>query len=118
MTTKAEREILLQGKDEVANLAMATLAERGWAIERRLKNVATRTYGPNGASIRIELDSEFQRYWLHANYWTEGSNILEATIDFFPAGMSADYQASKVIDYLAQVEKKINGSFAMRFCAN
>ena len=78
MTTKAEREILLQGKDEVANLAMATLAERGWAIDCRLKNVATRTYGPNGASIRIELDSEFERYWLHAHYWTEGSNILEA----------------------------------------
>jgi hypothetical protein len=115
MTTKEQREVVLQGKDPMVCSIIDYLTARGWAQERILKNVTQKHYSPHDASIWVELESEFQRYWVTARYESEGRNVASTCHAIIDASHSPEQVATALNAFLLTVEKSIGESFAVRF---
>lgn len=118
MTTKAEREVVLQGNDPIANAVIAYLVARGWSNEGTLRNVASKRYSPHCAVVRVELDSEYQQYWVHGDYVSKGENVLSTCIATIKAASSPDEIDADMAAFLDETERRINQSFAVRFLGN
>jgi hypothetical protein len=115
MTTKEQREVVLQGKDPMVCSIIEHLEAHGWTQERILKNVAQKHYSPHDASIWVELESEFQRYWVTARYESMGHNVAATCHAIIDASHSPAQVASALDAFLLTVEKSIGESFAVRF---
>lgn len=115
MTWKEERERLLQGLDPKANAVMAHLAAQGWAVDRILKNVAQKEYLPHRATVRVEFDREYQHYWVNGEYVSEGNNVLAGCFAFIKESFSPEQTKEALDAFLADAERSINQSFAVRF---
>lgn len=115
MTTKEQREVVLQGKDPMVCSIIDYLTARGWTQERILKNVAQKHYSPHDATIWVELESEFQRYWVTATYVSMGQNVCGTCHALIDATNSPQQVAAALDSFLLTVEKSIGESFAVRF---
>jgi len=115
MTTKEQREVVLQGKDPMVIRIMEHLLANGWLQERILKNVAQKHYSPHQASIWVELESEYNRYWATARYESMGQNVCSTSYACIDATHSPEQVASAMDAFLMTVEKSIGESFAVRF---
>lgn len=114
MTTKAQREVLLQGQDPVANAIIAHLVARGWANESILRNVASKEYLPNTAVVRVELDSENEMYYVLGDYTSCGHNVLAIYTGYIKASSTPEQLTAAMDKFLVDAEKAINESFAVR----
>lgn len=114
---KEAHERLCNGADPTGAAIAAWLVKAGWHSDRILKNFVTRMYGPNHATIWICVDVKTPAYWLNATYVSEGSNALGASHVAFAPLPSESEIAAKLSPFLADAERKINGTFAMRFLA-
>jgi hypothetical protein len=114
MTTKAQREVLLQGKDPVANAIIAHLVAQGWSNDYILKNVASKKYLPHTAVVRVELDSENEMYYVHGEYTSCGQNVLSIYTAYIKAACTPEQRKAAMEKFLLDVEKAINNSFAVR----
>lgn len=115
MTTRAEREPLLQGQDLIANAVIGYLLARGWSGDRILKNVAQKVYLPNCAQVRVELDSENQQYWVTGEYVSMGENVLSGCFACIKATTSLDEIGAGMDRFIQEAEIRIGRSFAVRF---
>lgn len=115
MTTRAEREPLLQGQDLIANAVISYLLARGWSGDRILKNVAQKVYSPNRALVRVELDSENQQYWVSGEYVSMGENVLSGCFACIKTTSSLEEIGAEMCRYLQEAEIRIGRSFAVRF---
>jgi len=115
MTTKEQREVVLQGKDPMVCSIIEYLQERSWTQERILKNVAQKHYSPHDASIWVELEADFQRYWVTARYESMGQNVASTCHAIIDASHRPEQVASALDAFLLTVEKSIGESFAVRF---
>ena len=115
MTTRAEREPLLQGQDLIANAVIGYLLARGWSGDRILKNVAQKVYLPNRALVRVELDSENQQYWVTGEYVSMGENVLSGCFACIKATTSLDEIGAGMDRFIQEAEIRIGRSFAVRF---
>lgn len=115
MTTRAEREPLLQGQDLIANAVISYLLARGWSGDRILKNVAQKVYSPNRALVRVELDSENQQYWVTGEYVSMGENVLSGCFAYIKTTSSLDEIGAEMGRFLQEAETRIGRSFAVRF---
>lgn len=114
MTTKAEREPLLQGRDPVANAAIGFLMAHGWSGDRIIKNVATKRYGPNQAEVWVELDSTNRQYHVTGKYVSAGENALSGIL-VIPGNATPSEVEHLMAAYLVKAEDGIANSFAGRF---
>ncbi len=118
MTTRAQRECVLQGQDTVVNTIIGHLLAQGWSGDRILKNVANKLYSPNRALVRVEFDSEGQQYWVNGEYTSMGENVLSGCfICIKETSLRADITAA-MDRFLMEAESKISQSFAVRFIGN
>lgn len=115
MTTKQERERLLQGQDAMANAIIARLEHHGWKADRILRNAASKTYLPHTAVVRVELDSEFQQYWVRGEYTSVGQNVLSTCYACVQASSTPAEVIVAMDQFLEEAESRINQSFAVRF---
>lgn len=115
MTTRAERECVLQGKDPVVNTVIAHLSVKGWSGDRILKNVAGKVYSPNRALVRVEYDSENQQYWVTGEYISQGENVLSGCFACIKAAFSPAEIAVAMDCFLNDAETRISQSFAVRY---
>lgn len=115
MTTKAERERVLQGQVPIAASIIGYLLEKGWSVDRILKNIAQKKYPPHHATIRVEFESEYMRYWVRGEYRSMGRNILSTCIACIKAASSLAEIAAAMDCFLNDVEQEVNQSFAVRF---
>lgn len=115
MTTRAEREPLLQGRDLIANAVIGYLLARGWSGDHILKNVAQKVYSPNRALVRVELDSENQQYWVTGEYVSMGENVLSGCFACIKATTSLDEIGAGMDRFIQEAEIRIGRSFAVRF---
>lgn len=115
MTTKQERERLLQGQDALASAIIARLEHHGWKTDRILRNAASKTYLPHTAVVRVELDSEFQQYWVRGEYTSVGQNVLSTCYACIKASSTPDEIVVAMDQFLEEAENRINQSFAVRF---
>lgn len=115
MTTKAELEVLLQGKDEMTNQIIEFFISRGWAGDRIIKNIATKTYHPNSAVVRVMLDSVNGLYTVSPEYVSCGVNVLQFLSLYIRASTDSAQLKSMLEKQFERIEKEINGSFAVRF---
>lgn len=115
MTTKAERERVLQGQDPIAASIIGYLLEKGWSVDRILKNIAQKKYPPHHATIRVEFESEYMRYWVRGEYYSMGGNVLSACYSIIKAAFSVEEIAVAMDRFINDVEREINQSFAVRF---
>lgn len=115
MTTRAEYEPILQGKDAVTNVIIAHFCEQGWQCDDILKNVATKIYSPHRALVRVTFDSDNQQYWVNGEYESKGENVL--AIRF--ACIKKTFSQAEIVDaleaFIIEVESSINQSYAVRF---
>lgn len=115
MTTRQEREVVLQGKNAMAESVMAHLAAHGWTRERILRNVAHKTYLPHAATVRVELDSENQQYWVKGEYVSKGDNVLATCFACIPSTAAQADVFDAMDAFIQEAEQQINQSFAVRF---
>lgn len=118
MTTKAEYEELLQGRDSVTNAIINHLVLCGWEGDRIIKNVAQKRYAPNMATIRVKLDSCNRLYSLEGEYISEGQNVLSIYGCYVKADTPKTEIISAVAEYLRGIEVAISNSYAVRLLAN
>lgn len=118
MTTKAQREVLLQGQDAMCNMIVALLVAQGWSNDGILKNLLSKEYPPHHAAIWVELDSDNQLYYLKGEYVSKGDNVLISCLCYIKADSSPAEVAAAVEAYLADAENQIHNSFAVRFIGN
>lgn len=114
---KAAYDRMCAGTDNTCNAIVARLVSAGWAPDRILKNVVTRIYGPNQAVLRVHIDVKSNRYWLDGEYVSEGQNALEACHEGFDPLPSSSALETRLSAFLTEVERNIQGTFAMRFLA-
>ena len=115
MTPNERREELLQGFDPVCNTIINYLFSQGWAGDRILRNIATKTYLPHSATIRVVDDREYPQYWVTCEYTSMGQNVASGCILVIQADESqADIEA-KMARFVEDAEKCINNSFAVQF---
>lgn len=115
MTTKAEREVLLQGQDPMVNAIINFLVERGWSNDYILRNVASKEYLPHRAVVRVELDSENNMYYVGGEYTSQGENVLAICMAYIKAEFTPEQVAAAMEKFVQDAEKYINNSFAVRF---
>lgn len=115
MTTREEREVLLQGQDPIANLLISCLLREGWQVDRILKNSLSKEYLPHTAVIRVELDSENRMYQLNGEYTSEGRNVLAGYSAYIKADLSLAATVEAMASFIEGTERGINESFAVRF---
>ncbi len=115
MTTKQEREVLLQGKDSMVNGILGFFVERGWVVDRILRNSATKRFEPNQAEIWVELDSENSMYYVKPSYVSCGENVVGLCTLYIKADISAEELENRLGAFIEEVELEINQSFAVRF---
>lgn len=115
MTTKQERERLLQGQDALASAIIARLEHHGWKTDRILRNAASKTYLPHTAVVRVELDSEYHQYWVRGEYTSVGQNVLSTCFACIKDSSTPTEIAAAVDKFLVEAEICINQSFAVRF---
>lgn len=116
MTTKAELEVLLQGKDEMTNQIIGFFISRGWAGDKIIKNIATKTYHPNSATVRVMLDSVNGIYTVAPTYVSCGENVLRFLVLYVRASTTDSSQLRSMLEkQYEKIEREINGSFAVRF---
>lgn len=115
MTTKAQREVLLQGQDRIANLVISHLVSRGWNGDYILKNVVSKKYSPHTAIVRVELDSENEQYWVRGEYTSVGQNVLAIEFACIKATFTDEQVIAAVDNFIVNAEKAIGQSFAVRF---
>jgi hypothetical protein len=118
MTTKAELEVLLQGKDEMNNQIIEFFISRGWAGDRIIKNIATKTYHPNSAVVRVMLDSVNGLYRVSPEYVSCGENVLRFLDVYIRSSTDCTQLQSILEKQYERIEKEINCSFAVRFLGN
>lgn len=118
MTTRDERERVLQGHDSIANAVIAHLLANGWSGDRILKNIAYKEYSPHRALVRVEYDSDNQQYWVTGDYVSKGENVLSVCFAHIPATFSSEQIAAAMDCFLKEAETRINESFAVRFLGN
>lgn len=114
MTTKAEREHLLQGLDPVANVAIGFMVAHGWRGDYRIRNTATKRYGPNQAEVWVELDSTNRQYHVTGRYESAGENVMSGIL-VIPGNATRVEIESLLAGYLDEAEVRIANSFAGRF---
>lgn len=114
MTTKAEREPLLQGQDPFANAAIGYLVAHGWSGDYIIKNTATKRYGPNQAEVWVELDSTNRQYHVTGSYVSAGENALSGIL-VIPGNALPTEVECLMAGYLEKAEARIAKSFAGRF---
>jgi len=115
MTTKQERELLLQGQDAIANAIIGRFQEKGWRTDYILRNVASKTYLPHTAVVRVEVDTEYQQYWVKGEYTSVGQNVLSTCYACISASATPAELVAAVDRFLVEAEQRINQSFAVRF---
>lgn len=115
MTTRAQLEPLLQGTDPLCSAIIAWLLARGWKDDRIIKNVATKTYAPNQASLRVLLDADNDRYYVTGEYTSAGENVLATCYAYIDATAVAAQCDNILTRFMENVERQIAGSFAVRF---
>lgn len=118
MTTRAERERVLQGQDSIANTIIEHLLAQEWSGDRILKNIAGKVYSPNRAVVRVEFDSANQQYWVTGEYVSKGENVLSGCFACVKARFSPAEIAVAMDAFLKEAETRINQSFAVRFLGN
>lgn len=118
MTTKAEREELLQGNDLISTFIIGYLLANDWVRDDILKNVATKTYLPHRAVVRVELDSEYGQYWVTGEYTSQGENVISGCIACIKINSPLVDATTRMAKFLTDVESEINQSFAVRFIGN
>lgn len=111
MTTKAERERVLQGQDPVAASIIGYLLEKGWSVDRILKNIAQKKYPPHHATIRVEFESEYMRYWVRGEYRSMGRNILSTCIACIKAASSLAEISAAMECFLNDADNKSKSEF-------
>lgn len=114
MTTKAEREPLMQGQDTIANAAIGFLVAHGWSGDYIIKNTATKKYGPNQAEVWVELDSVNRQYHVTGRYESAGENALSGIL-VMPGDATPAEVECLMAGYLEKAESRIAESFAGRF---
>lgn len=115
MTTKPERELVLQGQDPIANTIIEYLLAKEWSGDRILKNIAEKVYSPNRAVVRVEYDSDNQQYWVTGEYTSKGENVVSGCFACIKARFSPAEIAVAMDCFLNEAETRINQSFAVRF---
>lgn len=115
MTTKSERELLLQGKDLMANAIVAHMLAQGWECDCILKNAVTKQVGPRHASIWVEFDSENQQYWLKGEYTSAGEDVLSTCFCHIKVTSSPEEITKEMARLLTDVDARLSQSFAARF---
>lgn len=114
MTTKVEREPLLQGRDPVVNAAIGFLVAHRWSGGRIIKNTATKRYGPNQAEVWVELDSTNRQYHVKGEYVSAGENAMSGIL-MIPGNATPVEIESLMAAYLEKADTSIANSFAGRF---
>ena len=114
---KEAYERLCSGNDDACNAIIVRLAKAGWRPDRIIKNVVTKTYGPNSATIRVFVDAETGQYWLHGEYFSEGRNALAVCFANFDPLSSPATVETTLSEFLTEADHKIQDTFAMRFLA-
>lgn len=118
MTTKDERERVLQGQDTIANAIIGYFLAKEWSGDRILKNIAEKEYSPNRAVVRVEYDSENRQYWVSGEYVSKGENVLSGCFACIKATFSPEEIAAGMDRFLKEAETRISQSFAVRFLGN
>jgi len=106
---------LSTGADPTGKAIVSWLVTAGWKADRVLKNLVTKTYGPNHAALWIYNSSQNDQYWLNGSYVSEGRNALEncyCSVDPLAGTQIMDAQLST---FLADAERHIHSTFAIRF---
>lgn len=118
MSTRAERERVLQGQDPIVNTIVGHLTMKGWSGDRILKNVAGKVYSPNRALVRVEYDSVNLHYWVAGEYTSQGENVLSGCFACIKAAASPQEIAVAMDAFLIDAETRISRSFAVHFLGN
>ena len=118
MTTKDERERVLQGQDTIANAIIGYFLAKEWSGDRILKNIAEKEYSPNRAVVRVEYDSENRQYWVSGEYVSKGENVLSGCFACIKTTCSPEEIAAGMDRFLNEAETRISQSFAVRFLGN
>ena len=102
----------------VLEAAALTLALHGWESDRLLRHVTTKTFetaaGFKPATLRMDLVSDENVYWLTGCYFSEGRNILTSVYAFISVVEEPEYVVAAVEKVLAQAEKLISETYAVR----
>lgn len=115
MLTKSEQlERVLRGSDFVARDVLRSLRERGWAGDRNMKNVATKMYSTNRATIRVLPDWENRQYLVTGEYYSGGQNILATCSACIKTPTSWDKVDAAMDKFLEEAEASIKQSFPAR----
>lgn len=114
MTTEQQRQEVLQGKNPIVNEIMDFLLGHGWFVDRIIKIVASKVYGPNQATLWVTFDSEFDQYWVKPDYRSCGLNVLSSFTISIPGSTSKEDREKKLKAFISEIEIEINTSFAVR----
>jgi hypothetical protein len=103
----------------ITEVAMKRLVDQhGWAADRVLDNIVMKHFqtavGLKQASVRIKDDSEGGRYWLSAEYQSEGRNALEACSGIVSATADVPQAHAEVDAFVIEVNRQIGETYAAR----
>jgi len=115
MTTRAEYKPLLNGEDVISSSIIAFFKEHGWEGDYIIKNIAAKQYDPHKATVRVHLDSDNNQYFVKGEYYSKGENVLSLCTAYIKGNHSSEEITAALRDFLKEVEKCINESFAVRF---
>lgn len=118
MSRPAALEAVLQGRDVLTNAVIAYLVDRGWSVDRIIKNVAMKQYAPNRATFRVTLDLVYRHYLVAGEYVSEGHNVLSTCFASIKEGTCSEQINAQMNALLCEAEQRINNSFAVRFLGN
>ncbi len=103
---------------QVQNLAVEEFTRAGWKGDRLLPHVLNKVYatavGPKEATVRADVVHASEIVWLNAVYWSEGRNVAATCYAFLASTADKEVVISKVERFLADVEKAIAGSYAVK----
>lgn len=98
------------------------VSQHQWNADRLLDCLVYKHYdtavGPKKASLWVRKDREFPRYWMQGCYESEGRNVVESCFCFIAESADLAEIATKVDEYLSQVERAIGQSYAVKLLRN
>jgi len=103
---------------QVQNLAVEEFTRAGWKGDRLLPHVLNKVYatavGPKEATVRADVVHASEMNWLNAVYWSEGRNVAATCYAFLASTADKEVVISKVERFLADVERAIAGTYAVK----